>query len=157
MPRPTKPRWVERPPTADFYAPHGVPLHRLEGVVLPVDGFEALRLADAERFDHETAAALMGVSRPTFSRILTDARAIVATALANGWALRIAGGDFQVADDRPEPPDSGRRGRRCGHGRGHRHEHDHGPFHGHGRGRGGGRSGRRRDVPDNQGEEDAES
>lgn len=117
MPRPAKTRWVERPPVADFYAPRGVPLHRLEGRVLPVEGLEAMRLADAEGFDHETAAALMGVSRPTFSRILTAARAIVATALANGWALRIAGGDFRVAD--PDAPCAPRRGRRRGRRRGH--------------------------------------
>lgn len=134
MPRPTKPRWVERQPMADFYAPRGIPLHRLEGVILPVEGFEALRLADAERFDHETAAALMGVSRPTFSRILTDARATVATALANGWALRISGGEFRLAGDRPDPP-QGRRG------------------HGHGRRRG--RRVRHRDASEYQGEEDA--
>ncbi len=117
MPRPAKPRWVERPPVADFYAPRGVPLHRLEGRVLPVEGLEALRLADAEAFDHETAAALMGVSRPTFSRILTNARAVVASALANGWALRISGGDFQIAGDERHGGGFGGR-RRHGRGRG---------------------------------------
>ncbi len=121
MPRPAKTRWVERHPVSDFYAPRGVPLHELEGRVLPVEGLEALRLADAEGFDHETAAALMGVSRPTFSRILTSARAVVATALANGWALRIAGGDFEIAGDGRHGGGKGHgRGRGQGHGRSHR-------------------------------------
>jgi uncharacterized protein len=112
MPRPTKPRWVECHPVADFFVPRGVPLERLEGTVLPVEGLEALRLADAEGFDHETAAALMGISRPTFSRILTDARTAVARTLVNGWALRISGGDFRIAGD--DHPGSGPHGRRRG-------------------------------------------
>ena len=120
MPRPAKTRWVERPPVSDFYAPRGVPLHELEGRVLPVEGLEALRLADAEGFDHETAAALMGISRPTFSRILTNARQVVATALANGWALRISGGDFEIADDHRRHGGGKHHGRGGGHGRGHR-------------------------------------
>ncbi len=112
--------------------------------MLSVDGFEALRLADAERFDHETAAALMGVSRPTFSRILTEARATVATALTHGWALRIAGGDYRLADDRPDRPEGHRPGQGPGRGRGH----------GRGR-RHGRRSGRDIGVPETEGDEDA--
>ncbi|MCG8512222.1 MAG: DUF134 domain-containing protein [Rhodospirillales bacterium] len=112
MPRPTKPRWVECHPTVDFFLPRGIPMERLEGIVLPVEGLEALRLADAEHFDHETAAALMGVSRPTFSRILSDARSAVAGALVNGQAIRIAGGDYMVADA------SQGRSKRRGRGRG---------------------------------------
>ncbi|WP_316977162.1 DUF134 domain-containing protein [Shumkonia mesophila] len=116
MPRPRKCRWVECHPTADFFAPRGVPLETLQGVVLPVEGLEALRLADERGYDHATAAAMMGVSRPTFSRILTQAHATVAGALVNGWGLRIAGGDYQVAGGGP-----GRHGRGGGgHGQGRR-------------------------------------
>jgi len=97
VPRPRKCRWVEGHPPVDFFVPRGVPLETLRGVVLPVEGLEALRLADARGFDHATAAAMMGVSRPTFSRLLAEARATVANALVNGWGLRIAGGDYQVA------------------------------------------------------------
>jgi predicted DNA-binding protein (UPF0251 family) len=113
MPRPRKCRWVEDHPTADFFAPRGVPLETLQGVVLPVEGLEALRLADAKGFDHATAAAMMGVSRPTFSRVLAEARTLVANALVNGWGLRISGGDYQVAGGGP-----GRRGRGGGFGGG---------------------------------------
>lgn len=133
MPRPRKCRWVEGHPAADFFAPRGVPLDTLQGVVLPVEGLEALRLADVQGFDHATAAAMMGVSRPTFSRILAEAHATVANALVNGWGLRIAGGDYQVTGGGP--------GR---HGRG-----------GGGFGRGGGRGngwGRRRANQEKEGE-----
>lgn len=117
MPRPRKCRWVERQPVADFFTPRGVPLETLQGVVLPVEGLEALRLADADGFDHATAAALMGVSRPTFSRILAEARTVVANALVNGWGLRITGGDYQLAGQMAGDGGPGRHGQGGG-GRG---------------------------------------
>ena len=97
MPRPKKPRWIQTLPPAVFYKPEGIPLSRLKGSVLPLEGLEALRLADAEGLSQEEAAALMGVSRPTFCRILTEARGIVANALARGRAIRIDGGRYRLA------------------------------------------------------------
>ena len=119
MPRPRKLRRIRGPLLDLLYKPQGVALTDLRGVVLSHDGLEALRLADAEGHDHETAAAMMEVSRPTFSRLLAEARQTVATALSQGWALRIDGGDFRLGgDDRPEGEMVGRgrgRGRRrCG-------------------------------------------
>jgi predicted DNA-binding protein (UPF0251 family) len=110
-------RWIRHQPPAQFYTPHGVPLGRLRGVTLSLDGMEALRLADAEGLDHGQAAELMGISRPTFSRLLAEARGIVATGLANGWALRIEGGNYEFTD---EASFCGRGRRRCrlGSGRG---------------------------------------
>jgi len=96
MPRPRKCRRVQNHPLHGFYKPHGTPLLNLRGVTLPVEGLEAVRLADAEALDHETCARQMGVSRPTFSRILSEARCQIARALSNGWALRIEGGDYEV-------------------------------------------------------------
>jgi predicted DNA-binding protein (UPF0251 family) len=61
-----------------------------------VEGLEALRLADEQGLDQETAAARMGVSRPTFSRILAEARHVIAKALVNGWAIRIDGGSYEL-------------------------------------------------------------
>jgi len=96
LPRPRKCRRVAFSPDVRFFKPQGVPLSTLKGVVLPVEGLEALRLADAESFDHEAAALRMGISRPTFSRILAEARRLVARALVNGWAIRIEGGDYRI-------------------------------------------------------------
>ena len=48
MPRPRMNRWIRHQPLVQFYAPQGVPLGRLRGVTLTLDGLEALRLADAE-------------------------------------------------------------------------------------------------------------
>lgn len=120
MPRPRICRFVETPPRADYYKPRGVPLASLRELVLPVEGLEALRLAEVEGLDQETAAAQMGVSRPTFTRVLAEARRVVAQALVNGWALRIAGGDYHLGDADPAAPCGGGRGRGAGRGRGWR-------------------------------------
>jgi len=61
-------------------------------VVLTLDEFESLRLADLEGLYQEKAAGRMGVSRPTFGRIVESARRKVAEALVRGRTLRIAGG-----------------------------------------------------------------
>ena len=100
MPRPRKLRCVRRQPVQAFYKPQGVPMSRLKGVVLPVEGLEAIRLADAEGMEQNAAARLMDVSRPTFSRILADARRIVAEAITKGWAIRIEGGAYRIKTDR---------------------------------------------------------
>jgi len=98
MPRPRKVRLVGRVPIVTCFKPRGVPMDDLKTMVLPVDALEALRLSDAMSLEHDEAARRMGVSRPTFSRLLTEARHAVATALTEGWALRVEGGDFQTAD-----------------------------------------------------------
>lgn len=81
------------------------------------DELEAIRLADLEGLYQEAAAERMGVSRQTFARILTHARAVVAEGLIGGKALLIETG---AAVDGPPPPLScpihggpRRRGRGC--------------------------------------------
>jgi len=101
MPRPRKRRRVGQAPIHSFFKPQGVPLEELTGVNLTVEGLEALRLADAEGLDHAAAAEQMAVSRPTFSRILAEARRVVARALSNGWAIHIDGGSYSISDCRP--------------------------------------------------------
>lgn len=64
----------------------------IDEVVMSLDEFEAVRLADLERLYQEKAAEQMGVSRPTFSRIIDVARHKMADAIVHGKALRIEGG-----------------------------------------------------------------
>ena len=59
---------------------------------MSVDELEALRLADLEGFYQNRAVVRMGVSRPTFARIIEASRRKVAEALVLGRAIRIAGG-----------------------------------------------------------------
>jgi predicted DNA-binding protein (UPF0251 family) len=79
-----------------FFKPRGIPLCDLQIVTLKDEEWEAIRLVDYEKLDQEAAAKNMGISRPTFSRVLTNARAAVAKALAEGGALQIGGGDFKL-------------------------------------------------------------
>ena len=92
MPRPKRCRCICGEPGATYFKPAGIPLRRLETVTLSLDEFEALRLADLEGWRQVRAAAAMGVSRPTFGRIVDEAHRKVARALAGGLALRIEGG-----------------------------------------------------------------
>ena len=89
MGRRRKCRFVADVPTVTVFKPQGVPMGQLYGVAIGLDGFEALRLVDAEGLSQEEAAARMGVSRPTLCRILGEARGQVARALSRGWAIRI--------------------------------------------------------------------
>jgi predicted DNA-binding protein (UPF0251 family) len=113
MPRPRMNRWIRHQPLVQFYAPQGVPLGRLRGVTLTLDGLEALRLADAEGLEQEQAAELMGISRPTFSRLLAEARGVVARGLGHphrGRQLRVHQRSSPLRPSAaPLPAGSGRR------------------------------------------------
>jgi len=97
MPRPFSCRRIAGRPAAPIYKPVGIPLRVLDEVVLNLDEFEAIRLADLGGSYQEKAAEQMRVSRPTFSRILESAHRKLADALVHGKALRIEGGPVQVA------------------------------------------------------------
>jgi uncharacterized protein len=99
MPRPRKIRFIQGA-AVRYYKPRGIPLSELTETVLSLDGLEALRLADVEGLEQADAAPLMGISRSTFSRVLAEARSAVATALTNGWAIRIDGGPVEIAGER---------------------------------------------------------
>jgi len=97
--RPRKSRLVRNAPTSRFYKPRGIPMSELKTVLLKDEEWEAILLADHQGLSQEKAAELMGVSRPTFSRVLAGARQAVARALVEGAALEIGGGDFRVVSD----------------------------------------------------------
>jgi predicted DNA-binding protein (UPF0251 family) len=84
-------------PESNYFKPRGIPLSMLEEVVLTVDECEALRLADLEGLYQEQAAEKMNVSRPTFGRIIDAAHKKVAEAFVKGKALKIEGGEFEMA------------------------------------------------------------
>lgn len=72
----------------------------LEQVVISVDELEALRLSDFLGLNQEDVAQEMNVSRPTVTRMLARAHRAIAEALVYGKAIKIAGGDYQVAQRR---------------------------------------------------------
>ncbi len=71
------------------FKPCARPGRGLETLTLGADELEALRLADLEGLYQEDCAALMGISRTTFSRTLTQARRTVSDALINGKRLLV--------------------------------------------------------------------
>jgi len=103
MPRPFCKRIVSGNPRATYFKPAGIPMRFLEESILSLDEFEALRLADFEGLYQEDAAKKMGVSRPTFSRIVEMARKKVADALVNGKALKINRDQVKNISSEDEP------------------------------------------------------
>jgi rubrerythrin len=66
-------------------------------VVLTVDEFEAIRLADLEGLYQEEAAKKMKISRQTFGNIISSAHGKIADAIINGKAIKIEGGVYTKA------------------------------------------------------------
>jgi predicted DNA-binding protein (UPF0251 family) len=97
MPRPPKCRWVEYLPQVTSFAPVGVVGTAIERIQLSVEELEAIRLKDLEQLEGEEAGERMGISRPTFQRLLDEAHRKVAEALVLGKSLSVRGGNYQVA------------------------------------------------------------
>lgn len=115
MPRPRKTRLVSGHPEMAAFVPKGI---SVKGKVeMSVEEFEAIRLSDFEKLDQESGAAMMGVSRHTFGRLLARARGVVADALVNGKELSISGGNYQFREEGCLE----RMGRGHGRGGGRRH------------------------------------
>ena len=98
--RPQKHRRVSSVPGVTFFKPAGVPIRALKEVQLSLEEAEALRLKEIEGLDQESASERMNVSRPTFQRVLSSARHKVADALLNAKAVRITGGNVEMAFNR---------------------------------------------------------
>jgi len=87
-------RWITGIPDVNYFRPFGVPPQEMNTVYLTLEEFEAIRLVDLEGMDQQEAAFHMGVSRKTLWNDLRSARKKIATALINGYAIRIEGGSY---------------------------------------------------------------
>jgi len=83
------PRRIGFSAQVNYFKPRGVPMHQLSEVVLMADEVEAIRLYEVEEMDQINAAEKMGVSQPTFARILDRANKKIAEALIKGKAIRL--------------------------------------------------------------------
>ena len=92
MPRPEKSRNIHEPPLYTEFKPVGFGAGQSE-IVMNIDEYEAIRLADLEGLSHEEAAQEMGISRPTFTRLLDSAHSKLAEMLVKGKRLVIRGGN----------------------------------------------------------------
>ena len=107
MPRPKCCRNVCGVPDKNYFKPRGIPTSELEEVVLSLDEYEAIRLADYEQLYQEEAAGKMNISRQTFGRVIEAAHKKIADVLMNGKALKIEGGE--VAMNETKPCDQGKK------------------------------------------------
>lgn len=98
MPRPVKSRRVSSIPKINYFKPAGIPMRELEEINISIEEAEAIRLKDLESLEQEKCAGMMSISRPTFQRVLESARRKLADALLNGKAIRIDGGNFEMAN-----------------------------------------------------------
>lgn len=98
MPNRRRHRRINGPPMMEGYKPFGLPVRELESVVMSIEEYEALRLADYENLTHEEAAKKMNISRPTFTRLYDKARKNVAKAFVEGKAILIRGGTFLAGE-----------------------------------------------------------
>ena len=85
-------------PGTHYFKPRGVPVNILEEIILGLDEFEAVRLADLKKKYQEEAAQKMNVSRQTFGNIINSAHNKIADCLVNGKALRIDGGIVEMLE-----------------------------------------------------------
>jgi len=93
--RPKKVRYIQRMPKVVQFSPRGRP-GRPDEIELTLDQFEAIKLADFQGFHQDEGAMAMKISRPSFGRILREARKKVAEALVMGKIVKIRMGDVQV-------------------------------------------------------------
>jgi predicted DNA-binding protein (UPF0251 family) len=98
MTRPKCCRKVDSTPDKNYFKPRGIPASLLEEVILTLDEYEAVRLADFEELYQEKAASQMNISRQTFGRIIESAHKKIADVLINGKALKIEGGQVSIGE-----------------------------------------------------------
>jgi len=103
MPRPTCKRRIGFQPKAVFFKPAGIPLGAVQEIVIGHDEVEAMRLKNLLGFPQEEAANQMGVSQPTFHRLINAAHQKITDAIINGKALRIEGGNVTVHEETAGP------------------------------------------------------
>ena len=86
-PRCKKPRHCRCSFKGKAFKPTGVPMSKVERIILSLDELEALKLCDLDDLTQEEAGARMRVSRGTIQRTLSRARKKVAMALTQGKAI----------------------------------------------------------------------
>jgi predicted DNA-binding protein (UPF0251 family) len=89
---------MNNPPPFKGFKPIGLPEEN-NPVVLNYEEYEAIRLSDSELFSQTEASLLMGISRPTYTRIYESARRKVAQAFVQGKPIVFEGGKVYFDSD----------------------------------------------------------
>ncbi|MBP6978216.1 MAG: DUF134 domain-containing protein [Bacteroidales bacterium] len=100
-PRLKRIRKVVNPPIIKGFKPYGpeVKNQKPEPVYLLYEEYEALRLCDYDGYNHHHASIVMGISRPTYTRIYASAREKIARAFVEGRQITIEGGKVYFDSD----------------------------------------------------------
>ena len=93
-PRSRTPRKVSELPIIKGFKPFGGVSDdkKSSAINLLLEEYEALRLCDYDHLNHQEAAELMGISRPTFTRIYSSALEKIAKSFVLGLRIIIEGG-----------------------------------------------------------------
>jgi len=94
MPRKKRHRMIFKPPLISGFKTYGGPENE-DIVLMSIEEYEAVRLADHENLTHEESAQRMNISRPTFTRIIESARKKIADSLCEAKELKIKGGNYR--------------------------------------------------------------
>ena len=94
MARPRIFRKISKEPEIRCFKPENEKIGSLEPIRITLDEFEAIRLRDYHDIQQIRSAEIMGISQPTFHRILTSARKKISKALIEGNTIIIVGDDF---------------------------------------------------------------
>jgi len=94
-------RKVSNPPVVKGFKPYGMDsdVAKTEEVILLYEEYEALRLCDYDLLNHHQASVMMGVSRPTFTRIYASALQKIAKAFVEGRQISFEGGKVYFDSD----------------------------------------------------------
>jgi predicted DNA-binding protein (UPF0251 family) len=95
MPRPIRNRKVVNPPQMSGFKPFGMPFCELKVLELQFDEYESINLVNYQDLSQDAAAELMGISRPTFTRVYNRALKKIAKAFVEGMAIKIEGGNVE--------------------------------------------------------------
>jgi len=95
MARPTRNRKVLNPPRMAGFKPFGMPLSELKVLKLHFDEYESINLINYQNLTQDAAAEMMGISRPTFTRVYNRALKKIAKAFVEGMAIEIEGGQVE--------------------------------------------------------------
>lgn len=100
-PRIKRIRKVVNPPSVKGFKPFGIQDKKgsTEAVNVLTEEYEALRLCDYKMYSQYDASVMMGVSRPTFTRIYASALRKIAIAFVEGRQIDIEGGKIYFDSD----------------------------------------------------------
>jgi uncharacterized protein len=99
MARPHKSRKISNPPKMKGFKPYGMPMCKIDPVVLKLEEYESIRLVNYDNLPQDQAAEHMNVSRPTFTRIYNKALKQIAKSFVEGKAIEIEGGNYLLEKD----------------------------------------------------------